>query len=477
MSRKVSRKTLPNPSVFKYKDRWVCEFYVFDSEGRAKARRKSFLKALKSEGKEGNLTEQRTAANSFRDQLVKDAKIDERLSRREREETRLSLKELKEVKAALAVFNEIPYRNKSLIDAVVQYRDRLKLPLDTPALKICVGLFIERKREAAENGRISYETHRTLKQRLNHMLNFTCEHTSPKIRLGEVTSKMLIQYFDSLGVSERTKRNYVNDVTNFFNDVSDPRDKNRYLEENPMDGVYIHYKKSNQSRGLKTDRKSRNAPVILQHAKIRHVMKVAFEMRHEGMLGFTVAGLFLGMRPSELYDLVKVEDYWQKHIKLDEGIVRIDGFGKKRDQRNILISETCSRWLHFIKANQLPLCFEKKKNGQNLQFANFRAKAYLSDKSAAEKLIRIRRLHKVSKKPNGKEKAFMEKSNAELQKHEDVLRHTFGTLFYYGCGFDKNRTIEQMGHSSEVFIEHYRGLLDNPDDWKLTAQLQPSDFQ
>lgn len=57
------------------------------------------------------------------------------------------------------------------------------------------------------------------------------------------------------------------------------------------------------------------------------------------------------------------------------------------------------------------------------------------------------------------EKAFSNACNKILSDHQDVIRHTFGTNYYYAHDFDKNKTVRQMGNSNEVFIGNYRGLL------------------
>jgi integrase len=473
-------KTLPNPSVFKYKDRWVCEYYTFDEvSGKPTAHRKSFVRDLKEDGVEPSVSNQRKAALTFRDQIISKIKESERLERKEREQTYLTIKELKEAKAAFAIFNEIPARNISLVDAVILYRDHLKLAVDTPSLETCVGIFLGRKKEAAEsddqNKRISVETYRTLRQRLGNLLSyFQNELQKPEIKVGEINSSQLVRYFDGLEVSDRTRKNYVTDVANFFNDAADPKDKNRFIHENPMDGVFVYYKKFNSTKSLRTSRNSRVAPAVLQIPDVRRTLDVAFEMREKGLLGFTIAGLFLFMRPSEVFDLCAQENFWDKYFKLEEGIVRIDGFGKMRDQRTITISENCKAWLQFIKDEKLPFCFKKYDNGQNPDYSIFRAKAFLPEK--ADELIRIRKLYKRGKQPSPKEKGFMDDCQATLQNHQDVLRHTGGTNLYYRSGFDTNLTVAQMGNSSEVFIKHYRGLLAHPDDHEEFWNFHPNQW-
>lgn len=463
-TRKPKRKGLPNPSVFKTNNRWVCEYYYFDDEGRRKPCRKSFARPLKCEGIEPTLQAQRKAAIEFRDCILKENKEQERLNRREREQKYLTLAQLKEAKAAFVVFDEIPFRKKSLLEAVILYRESLKLAVDSPLLRIAVDIFLGRKQEATQDENLSMGTYRTLHQRLNHLVGYFTQKGLPTIKLGDVTSKQLISYFESLEVSHRTRLNYVNDIGNFFNDASDPKDKDRFINENPMDGVHVYLRKFNKGKAARGKKAKPKAPTVLQFERSRHVLSLAVEMSDQGMLGFTVAGLFLGMRPSEVFDMVAVPDFWGKYIKFEESIVRIDGFGKKRDQRTIVMGEVCKAWLRYIQKQDLPFCFPIKKNGQNLQYANFRARAFLPDLDTADRLIQLRRLHKTKKQPSEEDKAFMDKCNSVLQGYADVLRHTHGTNFYYSNGCDKNRTIERMGHSADVFVEHYRGLLDTPED-------------
>ncbi|MBC2595411.1 site-specific integrase [Ruficoccus amylovorans] len=481
MQPKPKRRKLPKPSVFKYGDRWVCEYYLFDEEGRPKPSRKSFVRDLQRQGQEPTLEAQRTAAINYRDAILKEKREQERLERREREQTYLTLAELKEAKVAFGIFNQIPSRSKSLVDAVILYREHLKLAEDSPSLKHCVQVFLGRKKEAAglDEGdqRLSPETYRTLRQRLNHMVGYFEAQKLGDIKLGQVTSKHLIGYFESLEASDRTRRNYVNDIGNFFNDAADPKDKNRFINENPMDGVYVYFRKFNKGKAAQNRKKThRKAPTILQLDQVRHVLRVAMEAREEGMLGFTVAGLFLGMRPSEVVEMSEQDDFWERFIKLEEGIVRVDGVGKKRDQRIILMSDNCKAWLQYLQEHQLPFCYQRKKTGIHLPFATFRARAFLFEDGQADKLIKLRRKRRAHNPYTPEEKSFVTACNKQLGAYEDVLRHTFGSNFYYANGYDKNKTIEQMGHSGEVFVEHYRGLLNNPKDAEAYFELYPDDI-
>lgn len=432
-------------------------------------RRKSFQRELKQEGKAGTLSEQREAALAFKKEMLAQKKEQERMLRREREQSYLTPKQLREAKAAFAIFDEIPDRNKSLVDAVVLYREHLKLAVDSPLLQDCIDIFLGRKKEAVEKRLLSNTTYLTLKKRLNPFRNYFAEKY-PTARIGDVTTRQLINFFESLDVAERTLLNYVKDIGNFFNDASNPKDENRFINKNPMDGVMVHFKKFNTTKALKVAKHERKIPTILQLDQIKRVLEVAFKERKHGFLGFTVCGLFLGLRPSEIFDLVKEPDYWERFVRLDEGLLRLEGFGKQRDQRTIIMPENAITWLRYLQAESLPLCFNYNPKSSNVRYANFRADAFLPEEDAT-RLKKLRRAWVKKHKLTPEEKAFSNACNKILADHQDVLRHTFGTNYYYAHGFDKNKTVQQMGNSGEVFIDHYRGLLNHPDDAKLYFEL------
>ncbi len=247
--------------------------------------------------------------------VLKEQKERERLIRRERDQTYLTARQLLEAKAAFAIFDQIPDRNKSLVDAVILYREHLKLAQDSPYLEDCVNIFLARKQEAVENDHLSNETYKPLKKHLNPIVGHL-NSSDVRLKIGDVTAKMLIRFFDSLDVSLRTRRNYITSANTFFNDASKPKDDHRFIDKNPMDGVYVHYQKSNGAKSLKTTSSQRKTPKILQLEESKRALKVAWEQRQYGFLGFAVCGLFLGMRPSEVFDLVKQSDYWERFVKL-----------------------------------------------------------------------------------------------------------------------------------------------------------------
>ena len=163
------------PSVFFWEDRnqWAVDYVSTDPDtGRDKDSRKTFLKELTSQGKEGTPAEQKQAAEAFAAGRLAELKRDKRETQVERRQTKLSRDQLRQAKAAFAVFDQIQYRDKSLVEAVVQYRENLKLAVDSPQLAVCVKIFLARKETAAENNARSYATVRTLTQRLNNFVAY-----------------------------------------------------------------------------------------------------------------------------------------------------------------------------------------------------------------------------------------------------------------------------------------------------------------
>lgn len=477
MPSKPKRKKLPKPSVFKNAstNQWVCEYHEYDDKGLPKARRKSFVRDLKKQDVDPTIAAQRKAALAFEKDLLADRKQNERLDRREREQTHLTPQQLREAKAAFAIFDQIPDRNKSLVDAVMVYRDHLKLAVDSPRLDECIGIFLGRKQEAAGKERLSAETYKTLKQRLNNMRKYFAKKY-PNIKIGEITSKQLVEYFDQLNVAERTFGNYVSDVGNFFNDAANPKDEHRFINKNPMDGVLVHYRKFHNAGATKKTTSQRNTPKILQLDGVKQALSVAYAQRKHGFLGFTVCGLFAGIRPSEMFDLVKQSEYWERFIKLEEGLIRVDGFGKKRDQRTIVLGECAIEWLRLIQDDGLPLCFKYNPDTNNVRYANFRALAFLPE-DEGQRLVDLRRAIRRGHEMTPEDETFAEACREKLYDFRDIMRHTYGTNFYYANGYDKNKTIAQMGHSADVFIEHYRGLLNHPDDHTAYFALTPNKIE
>lgn len=481
MRPKPRLRKLPKPSVFLHQERWVCEYYEFDENSRPIAKRKAFFRDLKNQGKQATAAEQKAAATAFADQIQKQQKEAYSFARREKEQKHLTPAQLKEAKAAFAIFDQIPNRNKSLVDAVILYRESLKLVIDTPPLEMAIDAFLGRKeaaleKKAAVTGKKS-STLDKLGKHVRHMGRFFLKER-PSVKLGEITATDLKRYFLSIPGSERNRINYVSDVGNFFNDASNPKDPHRLLNVNPIDAARLELRRDGllPSKSKKKDEWQVQAPKLLTIDQVRNALEIAIELKEHGILGFVVLGLFVGLRPSETDDMFLLEDHWTKFVRLEEGIFRVDGFGKEEDRRIVSLSDNAVRWLRYLKEHNLPLAFKKDKRGRNGPFAKFRARAYLPTEEDAERLIRLRNDTRQQKEKSTEDKAFQSQANKLLDEYTDVLRHTFGTNYYYTHGFDINATVKQMGNSNRIFVRHYRGLPEDHKEHESYWKLVPSDF-
>lgn len=465
------------PSVFFWEDRnqWAVDYVSTDPDtGRDKESRKTFLKELTSQGKEGTPTEQKEAAEAFAAGRFAELKRDKRETQVERRQTKLSRDQLRQAKAAFAVFDQIQYRDKSLVEAVVQYRENLKLAVDSPQLAVCVKIFLARKETAAENNARSYATVRTLTQRLNNFVAYFKKQGLPALKIGEVTPKDIIAYVDTRSPIHRTRTNYLGDLANFFNDASNPDDGCRLLNLNPIKAVRFHYARISDGPTLRGARTARKTPKILQIDEVKTAIRIATEFKSSGVLGFVVAGLFLGMRPSEILDLSKLPDYWSTKLKIDDGIAIIDdGLGKIGDRRNIAIRDNAGAWLRYLRDNKLPIAHDETLKRGRKALSRFRARAFLGE-SDGKRILKLRRKPKASH--SAEDRLFLTSAVAKLKEREDVFRHCFGTNFYYASNFDKHKTVHEMGNSVDVFIVHYRGLLHPADSHREYWNLKPSDF-
>jgi hypothetical protein len=465
------------PSVFFWEDRnqWAVEYVETDTEtGRHKKTRKTFLKELNSRGKQGTHLEQKETAKEFANARLAELEKDKRETHAERRQTKLSRDQLRQAKAAFAVFDQIPYRDKSLVDAVVQYRENLKLAVDSPQLETCVKIFLGRKETAAQNNARSHATVKTLKQRLNNLIAYFKKQGFPAIKIGEVTPKDIVAYLDTRSNNARTRQNYLGDLANFFNDASNPHDPCRLLNLNPIKEVRVHYSRTAVTRTLRGARTARKTPKILQIEEVKTAVGLAIEYKSSGVLGFVVSGLFLGMRPSEILELSMLPDFWTTHLKLEDRIAIIDnGLGKMGDRRNITIRDNAYLWLRYLRESKLPIAYDHTSKAGRKAFTRFRARAFLGETDGRRKL-RLGRKPVRLQTPD--ERAFLKATVAKLKEREDVFRHCFGTNFYYASGYDNHRTVHEMGNSITVFITHYRGLLHPSDSHQEYWNLKPSDF-
>ncbi|WP_269538028.1 hypothetical protein [Cerasicoccus fimbriatus] len=475
MPLKPKRKALREPSVFKNEttNQWVCEFEEFDEAGKIVTRRRSFRQSLIKDGKEGSLPEQRAAALTFKKELIQKHEKEYNLSRAERQQKILSPKQLEQAKTAFGLLEQLPKKQQDIIKAVTEYVSACK-PIDaSPSLEMCLQIFLANYDHKDPQCTYSVNTINTVHRHLRPFQKYMLA-VDQKIRIGEVTSQHIIDFVKSREVSGNTRGNYLNYVSQFFRRFSDPKDKHRFLNENPADAAKHHFIYK-EKHVLKSSRKGKVRLVrILQYPEAKDALKLAYQARKHGILGYAVLAMLVGMRPSEIYDLAKLPDVWESYIKLEEGVLNVDGFGKQMDQRSVDLQPVAVEWLKLIHREGWPICYDHNPEGRNIRYSNFRALSLLP-KDEGERYVRIRRLVDQQKPISADEEAFLQSRRPLLSgKSVDVFRHTYGTNLYYHCGKKLDYVTSQMGNSEAVYYKHYKGKLDHPKDYEKFFQLGPA---
>jgi len=172
-----------------------------------------------------------------------------------------------------------------------------------------------------------------------------------------------------------------------------------YIAENPIDRI----------ESVKVDHPE---PEIFTVDQSRALIESAKE--DPQMLNYFVIALFLGIRPEEIKRL-KDND-----IDFEKGLVTVGSHAAKtRDRRIVEMIEPVKRLYHRDLGAPWPI-------------TNYR-----------RRWLRIRKSAGLGNWPN------------------DVLRHTAASHFYNLYGI--NRAIEQLGHSANTMLKHYRQLVSKED--------------
>lgn len=476
MTLKPKRKSLRNPSVFKNETtgQWVCEYEEYNNDGKIVPRRKSFKQQLKKEGKPGTLAEQRAAAHAFQKELIQKQRKDHNLSRTEREQKILTPKQLKAAKTAFGILSRLPKQKQDIIEAAKRYVDECRLEKDSPAFDFCMDLFLKDYDAKDPACTYSVTTINTMHQKLRPFRRYILS-INPNIKIGEVTAQHVSDFIKSRDVSPTTRKKDLSYITQFFGRFSNPEDPHRFLNSNPAALAKLNLQLKDKSV-LQSHKKARTRIIrILQVEETRRALRVAYEARQHGILGYAVLAILVGMRPSEIYDLAKQDGIWEKYIKLDEGILIVDGFGKQSDQRTIDLEPVAVDWLRYIKKNDLPICYAHNPNGRNIRYANFRALTLLSEEEG-RRYVAIRRRIDQQKEVSREEREFIESRQEQLiGENVDAYRHTYGTNLYYKSNYDLKYVTAQMGNSESVYYKHYKGKLSKPGDFEKFFLLSPSE--
>lgn len=181
-------------------------------------------------------------------------------------------------------------------------------------------------------------------------------------------------------------------------------------------GVAEDYLASNPVTKIPLYVVAHKAPPILTVEEAGRLLRAAWESEERlGLLGFTVLGLFAGVRRAELERLD-----WSA-VKLERKMVTVDGtIAKSGSIRNVMLSDNSLAWLGLLGSKAGPVCPDSMKE-------------------------RLRKLWKLAgfKKPGRNE-----------------LRHSFAS-YHYDLHQNGPLTAAQLGHSTgtHLLFAHYRSLV------------------
>ena len=258
-------------------------------------------------------------------------------------------------------------------------------------------------RIVAVKGRMNLRP-RTLSDFRNRLSRF-CK-TFGGTNIMEVEHTDVIEWIQSLGLSHRSKHNYLMAVNGFFKWAQEEN----FIADNPM--AKIPKRKLQEIIGKQDDKQ----PEIYTPRETQLLLEAAIG---EELFPLLIIGFFCGLRTNELQSL-----QWE-NIKFDETdpFVTVPALiAKSRSLRNVDLNESALKWLSLCE------------RGQGLVFKK-RTTAW------ARHDQRIHEKAGVSKKNNG-------------------LRHSFGSYHYAMYG-DEITTAAQMGHNpnDHSLFSNYRALV------------------
>ena len=277
------------------------------------------------------------------------------------------------------------------------------------------------------------------------------------LKIGEVEDEDLIKFIEFYTAHEALKdgtsregefraigmqKKLFTHLKQFYTHICNPANPHRELNFNPWDKVAFHF----EGKFKETN----TVPTTLHIQEVKQALKIAKTFKSEKgqageFLGTLVLGALCGLRPSEVKNLSKQENVFNKFIQLNKKQIRItvDICSKTGDDRTVSLKENVLTWLKYIKDNQLPI--------------------YPSPY--------------VHQKYNGKFRAEILGIRSTDKKWNDVYRHTFVT-FLYNSALENTETLSfdyitsQVGHSMQIQEKHYRGILYDDerasDYWQLT---------
>jgi len=298
-----------------------------------------------------------------------------------------------QVRDAEAVFRRIADREHSLLFyvdfALTNYRELACQKL----LAKAVAEYIAAKEHEFEQDLISDPYLVRLRREMNRL-----QKRCPMVMVTELTAPRLVAYFEFGQASRKTYNNRRGVISGFLK-FALQRD---WLTDNPLTKIPAH-----------RIRRRRTAALTLTAAQAKDLMAFV-ETNHPAAVPFFALCLFAGLRPClRTGEILRLQP---RHVKLDEGVIRIDGeVSKVREPRTVKISQNLAAWLRAYPLEDFPII------PANLQHTR-------------------------------------EKAVEKLNLTHDVMRHTFISMFVA-----KFRSIGeaalQAGNSESIIRRHYLDLI------------------
>ncbi len=155
---------------------------------------------------------------------------------------------------------------------------------------------------------------------------------SPEARVSDLTPQQIEGWLHSLEVGERTKKNYLTDITTWLNFAVD----RGYVARSPAESVA-------------EPQVDQSPPTIHSPAEVRRVLGEA--LRNERTLcRYLAICYFAGLRPTETERLREAE------MLHDQGLIDVQAHkAKTRQRRLVTINETLAAWLAATSDCPLPI--------------------------------------------------------------------------------------------------------------------------
>lgn len=317
--------------------------------------------------------------------------------------TRLTEDELHEAEAVIRRLVGKPRSLSFYVDfALANYRE----PVCQKSLVEAAAEYVAAKKHEFEQDLISHSYFVRLEREMERV-----PKRIPVATVAELTSARLVAYFEFQRASRKTYNNRRGTLSSFLKFAL----QREWITENPLAKIPAH-----------RIRRSRSGARTLTVETAKQLMEFV-ESNHPTAVPFFALCLFAGIRPClRTGEILRLKP---EHVKLKEGIIRIDGeVSKVREPRTIKIQPNLAAWLRAYPLEKFSIV------PTNLQH-------------------------------------LREKAVEKFDLTHDVMRHTFISMFVA-----KFRSIGeaalQAGNSEAIIRKHYLDL-KTPEEAEAFYRIKP----